>query len=83
MEHVIHNGCIGHPITNLLMATACAADMGVADHVDAGAVVDLAAPAVAEVTVEAARKTLREMCYGDMITQEMVDAVQLIVGEVA
>jgi len=104
MDHE-NNGCIGNPITNMLMAAACAADMGTADHADHGAVVELEngnvitmnrsaanielagaspAPGVSPgSTVEGARKTLQEMCYGDMITQEMVDAVKVIVGEAA
>jgi hypothetical protein len=47
--HHENNGCIGHPITNMLMRAACAADMSTADHADHGAVPDLGgtpAPAV-------------------------------------
>jgi hypothetical protein len=86
---------IGHPITNLLMSQANAGDMGAADHADAGAVVDLVEPAgvvsghategqVVQVdyALKYARKTLSEMCYGDMITQEMVNAAAFITGMV-
>lgn len=41
MEHE-HNGCIGNPITNLLMQVAAATDMSAADHADHGTVVGLA-----------------------------------------
>jgi len=102
-----HNTCIGHPITNLLMREAAAADMGAMDHADPadialyettdGAVITMnlaaanielspAAPADAvsgKAGVESALKTLLDMCYGDMITQEMVDAVQVVANEVA
>lgn len=54
MDHENHNGCIGHPITNLLMATACAADLGTADHVDHGAVVELENGGVLTMTRRAA-----------------------------
>jgi len=99
MDHENHNGCIGHPITNMLMREACAGDMGAADHVDGGGIVPLKngnvitmnrsaanielAGAERLARVQHARKTLMEMCYGDMITQEMVDAVEVIVGEAA
>jgi hypothetical protein len=41
MENEENTGCIGHPITNLLMRAACAADLGAADHADAASVVQL------------------------------------------
>jgi hypothetical protein len=54
MEHIENNGCIGHPITNLLMQAACAGDMGTADHVDHGAVIELENGGVLTMTRSAA-----------------------------
>lgn len=36
MSEIENNGLVGHPITNMLMREACAADLGAADHADAG-----------------------------------------------
>jgi hypothetical protein len=45
MSEIENNGLVGHPITNMLMREACAADLGAADHAD-GAGVELAAAVV-------------------------------------
>ena len=82
MENIESNGCIGHPITNLLMQAASAADMGAADHVDHGAVIELESGAVLTMNRQAANIEMNPAKPGEGVTGHATVDVALLLEQI-